>query len=167
MTQRTFASVTEVLCTCGLLEERAADASSPFKFDADLKEFHLEYVGVKGKASMVIYHCPFCGGAAPESQRDRLFAVISSAEEERLFSLLKGVHTIHDAIEALGSPDLDRPDGVGWRHPEGERTPPNSERFRRVTYSRLSDVADIHLTVYPNGNVHASLQGKYVGQARA
>ena len=167
MTQRTFASVTDVLCTCGFLENSAADASSPFSFDAHLKEFHLEYVGVYGKASIVIYHCPFCGGAAPESRRDRLFAVISSEEEKRLFSLLNGVRTIDDAIEALGPPDLDRPDGVGWRHAEGEQTPPKSERFRSAIYSRLSDVADIHFTVYPNGSVHASLQGKYVGKARA
>ena len=167
MAQRTFASVTEVLCTCRFLDDSAADASSTFKFDADLKEFHLEYAGVNGKARMVIYHCPFCGGAAPESQRDRLFAVISSAEEKRLFSLLNNVRTIHDAIEALGPPDLDRPNGVGWRRREDEQTPPETERFRSIIYSQLSDVADIHLTVYPNGNVHASLQGKYVGKARA
>lgn len=85
---RTFASVTDEDCKCGSLERDANDPDSPIIFDVELNEYQFEYtVGDKGKAKMTIYHCPFCGGAAPESHRENLFAVIPNEEEARLREL--------------------------------------------------------------------------------
>jgi hypothetical protein len=104
MAKPTFASVTEVRCTCGYLEGSANDGSSPIKFDSTLNEYHFEYDTPKGRGALLIYHCPFCGGTAPESKRDRLFAVISSDEEERLFALSRDVKTVEEALVILGPP---------------------------------------------------------------
>ncbi len=41
MAKRNYASVTEVACTCGYLEESARDPKLPIKFDAELNEYHI------------------------------------------------------------------------------------------------------------------------------
>ena len=71
MAKPTSFSVTSKPCTCGFLECQADDPDSPIVFDARLNEYHFEYaspcsdVGCdSAKAQMMIYHCPFCGGAA-------------------------------------------------------------------------------------------------------
>jgi hypothetical protein len=74
------------------LEREANDPDSPIAFDKELNEFNFEYstAGTERKAQWRIYHCPFCGGAAPESKRRALFASISDAEERRLRAFCRG-----------------------------------------------------------------------------
>ena len=87
MSKPTFASVTEQPCTCGFLERQADDPASPIVFDARLNEYHFEYPSPcaggdcpTAKAEMMIYHCPFCGGAAPVSKRASLFTAFTPEE---------------------------------------------------------------------------------------
>jgi hypothetical protein len=111
----------------------------------------------------MIYHCPLCGGAAPESKRDLLFAVISLEEQGRMHQLLNGIETVEDAIRVLGAPDRDSPSGATFmRHEHGEEAP-TIESFRMLTYSGLSDTAEVVITDYPGRGIHYRMQGKYIG----
>src|SRR5437868_3163217 len=101
MAKPTDASVTEDRCSCGYLERAADDPTSPIVYDARLNEYHFEYLNPcaggecgQAKASLMLYHCPFCGGTAPPSKRDLLFAVIPREEEHRLYKLLGGIKTL-------------------------------------------------------------------------
>lgn len=71
MPKPTFASVTDLPCTCPALKRLVNDPRSPIVFDGQMNEFHLEYpLGTaRQTASVVIYHCFFCGGVASESKR--------------------------------------------------------------------------------------------------
>jgi hypothetical protein len=74
MAKPTRASVTEEPCKCGVLELAAKDPRSHIVFDSEVNEYHFRYPHpIKGNpsamGSMVIYHCFFCGGAAPASKR--------------------------------------------------------------------------------------------------
>src|ERR1700681_961480 len=101
--RRTYASVTKTVCTCMYLGQAADDPRSPIVFDADTGEYQFTYQEPEctGPSSLVIYHCPFCGGAAPESKRHLRFAVIPAAEEQRLIALLAPVRSGHDALKIL------------------------------------------------------------------
>ncbi|MCX7424952.1 MAG: hypothetical protein NTW96_04905 [Planctomycetia bacterium] len=107
--RRTHASVTDVPCTCGYLERAADDPANPIAFDERTFEYQFTYQESdhEGRSMLVIYHCPFCGGAAPESQRHRLFAAIPTTEEERLAQLLAPIETMQQAIDVLGPPQMD------------------------------------------------------------
>ena len=109
MTGPTFASVTDQPCKCDYLQRRAADPECPIIFDDRVGEYQFTYQkpGAEGLSTLVIFHCPFCGGAAPESKRDLLFALIPSEEEERIATLLRPIHSLDDAIKLLGTPDYD------------------------------------------------------------
>lgn len=156
MAKRTYASVTEEPCTCGYLQNAADDPDNPIVFDARTAEYQFSYVG----AMLVIYHCPFCGGAAPESKRDLLFAHISEAEQNRLLELLSDIQTIDDAIQKFGTPDFE---GVSTsKYPEGEGEAPRIEPHRSIRYGNLSDVAEVWITERPDGKIYARLQGKYL-----
>jgi hypothetical protein len=169
MAKPTFASVTEELCTCGFLQEEADNPSSPIVYDSQLNEYHFEYPspcadGERGpdKAMLMIYHCPFCGGAAPDSKRDLLFAVIPVEEERRLYQLFHGIKTLNDAIQVLGPPDQDNPHGVKQTKPERAGTAPTVAYFRTLWYSRLSTVAEVFVEDYGSDGVHFRLQGKHI-----
>lgn len=157
MPKRTYASVTEEPCTCGYLQHAADDPDNPINFDVRSAEFQFSY----GGAMLVIYHCPFCGGAAPESKRDRLFAQISEAEQNRLLDLLSGVQTIDDALQKFGKPDFE---GVSTsKYAEREGKAPGIEAHRNIRYCDLSEVAEVWFTERPDGKIYARLQGKYLG----
>jgi hypothetical protein len=94
------ASVTNKPCTCDLLQRVANDPFYPIVFDTDTNEYHFTW---NDGALLVIGHCPFCGGAAPESKRALLFAQIPGPEESRLAKLLKGVTSMDDAINRFGN----------------------------------------------------------------
>src|SRR5690349_11129568 len=100
-------SVTARRCTCGFLEQQADDPRVPIVFDEPTSENHFTYTeaGCAGPSTLILYHCPFCGGAAPPSKRVLPFAVIPPAEEERLSKLLRPVTSVRFAIERLGRPD--------------------------------------------------------------
>ena len=87
----------------------------------------------EAKAHLTIYHCPFCGGAAPPSKRDTLFTNISDQEAARLYRLFEGMHTLEEVVRALGPPDDDMERGLTVREPEKEGKPP--------TITDLSDSA--------------------------
>jgi hypothetical protein len=170
MAKPTFASVTEEPCACGSLEHAADDPRSPIMYDARLNEFHFEYPSPcgdsdcgRGKASLMIYHCPFCGGAAPKSKRVLLFAVILPEEQGRLYKLLGGIKTLDEALQALGPPDEDNPHGLTEKKKEREGTAPTVESFRVLRYSRLSPTADVYITQSRTGDAHFWLSGKYLG----
>jgi len=162
MSNPTFSSITDELCSCGYLEGQATDPDSPIVFSPETNEYHFEYKApnAEGKGMLVIYHCPFCGGAAPESTRDQLFAQITAEEENRLNECLEGIITIEDAINKLGPPDHDDPRGVGIKAPEEDGSAPNIQSFRCLTYNNLSDSADVYITDYLRDRVHITYQGK-------
>jgi hypothetical protein len=174
MAKPTFASVTEQLCACQYLADAAADPQAPIVFDPKLNEYNFEYPSpcsdegcAVGKASLRIYHCPFCGGAAPKSKRDLLFAGISPKEQRRLNGLLTGIKSMEDAFRVLGPPDHDDPHGLTVLQPEREGTAPTRQSYRSLTYSQLSETAEVMLTDNLPGGVHVALQGKFVGLSGA
>jgi hypothetical protein len=113
-------------------------------------------------ATVVIFHCPACGGVAPESTRSLLFAQIPRTEEARLSRLLHGIEAIDDALDRLGKPDFD---GVSIsRYPERENKAPRIQHHRDIRYHNLSDVAEIWITERPDGKIFWQLQGKYIGR---
>ncbi|MCA9202989.1 MAG: hypothetical protein KDA59_08080, partial [Planctomycetales bacterium] len=174
MNKRTYASLTERLCECRYLENAANDPDSPIRFEESTGEYHFVYDekrqsrlrhllhaiwGRSGVGGMlVIYHCPFCGGAAPESKRHLLFEAISQDEESRLAELMEGINSIEDATKRMGQPDF-----VGHsatRVPESESGPPKVQHHRTIQYHRLSELAEIWITERPDGSVSWHLQGK-------
>ena len=163
----TFASVTDTACTCGYLQRAADDPRLPIVFDPLTCEFHFRYSEAAGgvAATLVIYHCPFCGGAAPKSKRHLLFAVIPPDEEERLARLLVPVRTIRGALRRLGKPERDDPSGTSVTV-EGASGDPIVRRHRTLVYEHLSAVADVWITERSDGAVSWQLQGKYVGPSQ-
>lgn len=162
----TFASVTDTPCTCEYLQHAADEPRNPIVFDATTNEYQFRYPDPDpdcvGSAMLIIYHCPFCGGCAPESRRHLLFAVIAPEEESRLFGLLDQVDTISTALAKLGQPTRDDATGSQKRHEKAGQ--PNSiQRFRTLVYENLSDVADVWITERENGKAFCQLQGKYIG----
>ena len=158
MAKRTHASVTEEPCKCGYLQNAADDPSNPIVFDAPTSEYQFSYDG----AMLVIYHCPFCGGAAPESKRELLFEQIPDAEQERLAKLLHEITTIDAAIKRFGKPDFE--DVSASKYPEQDGTPPRVEHHRDIRFHNLSDVAEIWITERPDRSIYWHLQGKYIGR---
>jgi hypothetical protein len=167
----TFASVTEEPCICGYLDRAADDPASPVVFDAAMNEYHLEFPDPcaggdceAAKAFLIIYHCPFCGGAAPESKRAGLFTTFTPNEHRRLNRLFDGMRTLQDVIATLGPPDEDKERGLTVQQPEKDEQAPTLRTFRALRYTRLSDTANVE--VYADaveGKVHVMLMGKYIG----
>ena len=68
------------------------------KYVPEVNEYQLEHMLKQGgKTFVVLYHCSFCGGAAPESKRGDLFSKISDQEAARLRSLTEKVKSGADA----------------------------------------------------------------------
>jgi hypothetical protein len=164
MPKPTSASVTDQPCTCDYLQNAAADPDNPISFDQQTGEYQFTYqeADCEGISTLVIYHCPFCGGAAPESKRALLFAVVSRREEERLAQILAPIRTIDEALQRFGKPDFN--DYVKVHQPEQAGKPPSVEYHRQIRYEKLSDVADVWIEEYPDGRASWQLQGKYVGR---
>jgi hypothetical protein len=157
MPKQTYASVTDKPCTCKYLQNAADDPDNPIEFDVRTAEFHFVY----GDNMLVIYHCPFCGGAAPESKRALLFTQIPHAEQERLQELLREVKTIDDAIRKFGKPDLE--DVSISKFQEREEVAPRVEPHRTIRYEDLSDVADVCIAERLDGQIYWCLLGKFIG----
>jgi hypothetical protein len=162
---RTHASVTETPCRCGYLLGQSGDPLSPIAFDPLTGEYHFRYrrgSADEGDSLLIIYHCPFCGGAAPKSKRPLLFATIPAKEQQRLAKLLEPIRTLRAALRRLGRPDTEERSmwSVG---PRPGRKSPIRLRFRGLRYQHLSDVADVSIKQWADGTVHWQLVGKYVG----
>ncbi len=166
MAKRTFTSVTEELCGCEYLNQAANDPESPIVFDRDLHEFQFESWDSTGKLlrSAIIYHCPFCGGAAPKSNREARFTKITTAEESRLRSILDGIRTLEHAIEKLGEPDKDDHRGITVEIPDKDGQIPRKESFRVLQYFGLSETAEVWITDYHKDEVHITFQSKPITQ---
>jgi hypothetical protein len=151
--------VTDVRCTCRYLQCEAEEPESPILFDAETREYHFAC----GGNVLVIYHCPFCGGAAPPSQRPLLFAAIPAQEQERLARLLRPVRSVRSALKRLGKPDADDPGGVRTTDKRGGDHQPALKFHRLLVYERLSPVADVWIIEWADRSVHWQLMGKYIG----
>ena len=163
----TSRSVTDVPCTCTYLQSAADDPDNPISFDKRTEEFEFCYTHGTGDdaypARLMIYHCPFCGGAAPKSKRDLLFARIEDNEVDRLAELLAPIQTLADVLKLLGNPDFDS-FGTSRCDESGDQ-PSTVERYRRLCYQRLSDTAEVCFQVMPDKIVHWQLHGKQLRTA--
>jgi hypothetical protein len=153
MKKRTHASVTTIPCSCGYLQRMSKKPDLPIKFNSALSEYQIDYPTSRGGIGhLIIYHCPFCGGAAPESIRANLFTNIPGSEVVRLKKLVAECQTIEDVLTKLGKPDTDMnvpDDGIG---------------HRQLIYKKLSKLAEVQITDN-NGSIQISFLGKYLGPA--
>ena len=152
-------SKTEEYCTCGSLQRAAETAGAPVKFDKDMNEFLLVH-GLEGGHDLIMRHCFFCGGKAPESLRDRLFTRLTDDERWRLIDLTKPLKTVEDVIVTLGEPDRDMEVGNSVTRPERDGVPEETTYYRNLLYYNLSETAEVRVTVYPLGEVAFSFTGK-------
>src|SRR4051794_30251709 len=96
-------SVTKKPCSCGFLAHAAKSALMPIRFDEELNEYSFENAALHG--SIMIYHCPMCGGIASNSKRAGLFRRVSMKEYRRVDELTKHLKTLADIEATLGKPD--------------------------------------------------------------
>src|SRR5690606_34277173 len=162
----TFASVTTTQCTCDYLQTAADEPTNPITFDDRTGEYQFTYSedGGKSPATLVIYHCPWCGGAAPRSKRPLLFEVVPRDEEQRLAELLKPIQTMRDVFEALGDPDFD--DYSKTQTVERDGSPPVTSFQRELRYCELSDVAEVWISEGRDGRAYWRLQGKPIDRVQ-
>jgi len=160
-----WASVTDIPCTCGYLEESAGDPNSPIRYDPDLNEYTIICdLGSDAQSHTVIYHCPFCGGTVPQSQRDKFFEALTDTEALRLRSLTRGIKSVEDALRILGAPSSDEPVKMPPRYAWPARRENKSlAPVRVLTYSGLSDVADVQILVNNDQTVEVTIAPKYLG----
>jgi hypothetical protein len=133
-----------------------------FVFDESTNEFQFTWPSEDERypGHLVIYHCPFCGGTAPESKRHLLFAVVSDTETKRLNQVLADIKTAKDAVEKLGPPDQDLPHGTSVQTLEHDGNPPETHYFRTLRYKQLSDTVDVEFTVHQDDRVSVAYYGK-------
>lgn len=147
-------------CKCSVLQRLSDDPTCPVEFDAKLNEYHITKIGVSGYS--MIYYCPFCGGSAPKSRREKLFHTLTDDERDRLFKLTQGYRTLDQVIAAFGQPDIDQPVGVIQTIPERDGKPEITNSSRVVIYTKLSETADVHVKVHPTNIVGFSFWSKQV-----
>jgi hypothetical protein len=153
-------SKTEIPCSCGWLEREADEPDSPVVFDKQMGEYQM--VSASGNRTSVLYHCPFCGGKAPESRRSNFFATLTASEIERLQALVAGLRTIEEVLARFGPPDEDFSAGSGTMTPGKNGRPDRFESLRMLHYEGLSDTAMVHVEVSASGHVGFSYTGKYL-----
>jgi hypothetical protein len=145
-------------CKCGGLARMAEDPKDPIEFDARLNEYHIIHKGNGGYS--LVYYCPLCGGRAPASKRSSLFQRLDDFERRRLSELTKDLRTVQEVVAAFGQPDVRRPVGMTIIRPEIEGVPETAQSFPAMTYSRLSETANVYVSVYPDDKVSVSFQPK-------
>lgn len=155
-------SKTEEPCDCDTLQQAADNPHLPIEFDTVLNEFHLVYDVNGGKGHFNIWHCPLCGGKAPESKRALMFATMTDAERQRLLNLTKHLKTLDEVFASLGKPDKDDAAGIILMMPGTEHSPSKEQAYRSLVYENLSNIADIRVTVYPNQLVGIGFVSKYI-----
>ncbi len=160
--RRTYASVTDVDCSCGYLQRAADDPDVPIQFEEATREYQFAYqsAGEFGPSMLVINHCPFCGGTAPKSKRALLFHAIPDAEEDRLKELFISIKTIADALERFGEPDSDVPIGMASMRDEADGQPSSIRYQRTLRYGTLSEIADVEIIEASGGRISFSISGK-------
>ena len=154
-------------CKCGYLEREGNDPDSPIKFDERTNEFYFAYQTESSKdARLCIYHCPFCGGRAPDSIRHTLFHIVPDSETRRLTLLTQNLRTVQKVLAALGTPEYDFPAGLGVTTPERDSKPEKTEFCRTLRYENLSETASVEVIVYGNDGVSFCFQGKSKSPAK-
>jgi hypothetical protein len=155
-------------CTCGYLARAADDPANPIIFDEQTSEYQFTYQepDCEGRSMLVIYYCPFCGGAAPPPRRHLLFAAIPRDEEQRLAELLRPIETIQQALDTFGPPQMDSYSTIRDLHRDEPDHPPTVQRRPSLLYTALSDVADVRITERPDGRTSWTLSGKCLGGGR-
>ena len=133
-------SVTTLPCSCGLLAQQAAEPETPLEFDATLGEYQLR---CSEGGRLRVFHCPFCGGAAPRSERNNQFALLTWHEIRRLEELTSAIRTPEEAIAIFGSPDEEMERDVTVQTPATPDGPSRVESFRTLLFRRLSETAEI------------------------
>lgn len=148
-------------CKCEFLKQQANHPDSPIRFDPELNEYHfIHRTSTSGESMMMIYHCPFCGGRAPQSRRAELFHRLTQAERHRLCELTNRMRTIQDVTAAFGEPDIRQPIGMVVITPERDGKPETTQSYPVMIYTKLSEIADVHVTVYPTDRVGISFAGR-------
>jgi hypothetical protein len=161
--KRTFASVTTKPCKCRWPQDVSAEPENGVEFDSRTNEYQLL---TRSGGTLILYHCPFCGGAMPRSRRAELFAYITEAERQRLGALTSGLASVDDAIRVLGKPQHDDPTGSGERAPAKGRRASRVTSQRMLTFTRLSKTADVDIIDHGPLGVRVSFRGKYLGKRR-
>ncbi len=149
-------------CGCGKLEEISSEANSPIIFDAVVNEFGLQRDTPHGKAIHVIRYCLWCGGRAPVSKRDQMFAKVDYEETRRLTSMCAGINTFKDAMDRFGPPETDRADALVKIKPTADGANVYTSH-RVIIYEKLSKTANVRFTQRVGNVVSVSFVGKYVG----
>ncbi len=149
------------VCNCGALENASKEPDHAIRWDEEMNEYYIAYGSSGGR--MMIYYCPFCGGSAPESRRDSMFAHVTDKEEARIGELFIGLRTVADVVARFGPPDEEREVAWGQRSPRREGQPECGEVFRGLVYKGLSPVADIVFHVGTSESVRGTWIQKYVG----
>src|ERR1035438_9603067 len=144
-------------CKCGVLARMAEDPRDAVEFDPQLNEYHIMRKGDGGYS--LIYFCPFCGGRAPNSRRSSLFHKLTDAERHHLAELTKNLRTVQDVVAALGEADV-KGLSMAVTTPEKEDVPETTQNYPVMTYTKLSDVANVNVQVYPTDRVAITFQGK-------
>ena len=137
----------------------------PVEFDEGVNEYHLVVDSPNGRGIEILRYCPWCGGAAPESRRDELFARLTQTEIGRLTTLTSGLKTLEAVVQALGPPDDDLNPGVKYLYPETANSPPTAEVCRTLVYRSISDTAEVHASERSDGSVSFSFSGKPLGSS--
>jgi hypothetical protein len=150
-------SVTQTRCSCGYLKRAARSGIAPIKFDEEVNEYSFEDKSVN--ASVVIYHCPFCGGVASESKRGDLFAKVSPREAGRVGALIRHLDTAEGIEAALGKPDKI---SIHNRQPEeiAMLQKMASSPVHQWSFKRLSRTANVEFSIYPDGKVEGAIVPK-------
>ena len=91
-----------------------------------------------------------------------MFHRLTSAERRRLCELTKEMRTIQDVTDAFGDPDTKQHIGVVVTKPERDGKPETTQSYPVMIYRKLSDTADVHVTIYPDDRVGISFHGKAV-----
>jgi hypothetical protein len=146
------------ICDCGVLERASRESDHSIRWDERLNEYYIAH----GKGRMMIYYCPFCGGSTPKSRRSLLFHTLTDAERHRLTNLTKDMRTVQEVTGTFGEPDIHQPVGCVITTPERDGKPETTESYPIMIYTKLSEIADVHVTIYPADRVGISFQGKGV-----
>jgi hypothetical protein len=162
-------SVTEIACNCGYLARSVTDPQLPIKFDAQVDEYYFEHVFPTGnKLLLNIYHCPMCGGVASQSTRDTLFAVVTDQEAERLHAMIQRLTTAQEIQTAFGDADEDKiiDPATQLGLSRSSTMLPFSGPIRVLTYTRLSETADVQFMIASDGKVESTIAPKYIGSGK-
>ncbi len=158
----THSSVTKASCTCGTLERLAEDPDHPFSFDGSnyVLQYYTSLGDGTGPWSMMLYHCPFCGGVPPTAQAPRPFRFVHTREYMRLLEIAQNLRSMQQVVETLGQPD-------GTVAPPGIDSdaycvggPSSTPRSRCFKYSRLSEMADVFFVEYGVPDLRFVIRGK-------